>query len=180
LTTRKNKLTLLEPTKIRSSNGAIIWKCSCECGKISYHVGALVKRNIITSCGCGRRSKNPWKSILKAKYQDYKWGAGKRNLEFRLSYKEFKKIVINKCYYCGSYPSATGRSNKIKGDFQVLINGIDRKNNNIGYIKENCVPCCKICNGAKRNLTYNKWIKWLDQIVKHRTKDLVTNKELQN
>ena len=170
LSTKKNKLTLLEPTKMRSSNGGTIWKCLCECGKISYHVGSQVRGNVITSCGCGRRSKNPEESILKAKYQDYKWGARKRGLEFKLDYKEFKKIIFNKCYYCDSDPSVTKRNKKIKGNFQVLINGIDRKNNNIGYTKKNCVPCCKTCNRAKRDLTYDEWTNWLNKITKTQNK----------
>jgi len=167
---KENKLTLLEPTKMRSTNGCVIWKCLCECGNISYHVGYQVKRNIITSCGCGRRSKNLKESISKMLYQDYKWRAKKKNVEFLLTHEEFKEMIFNACYYCGSDPSVTKRNNKFKSDFQILTNGIDRKNNDVGYTKENCVSCCKICNKAKNNLTYNEWMNWLNRVSKYHKK----------
>ena len=167
MTAKENKLILLEPTEKRTTTGGIIWKCLCKCGKISYHEGSRVKKNIITSCGCGRRSKNSKESILKAKYRDYRWGAKKRSLKFQLSYKRFKEIVKDKCYYCGSAPSMTGRGNKIKGDFKILINGIDRKNNDVGYTKENCVPCCKICNRAKDVMTTQEFEGWIKKANNH-------------
>ena len=48
----------------------------------------------------------------------------------------------------------------------LKINGIDRIDNNIGYTKENSVPCCEICNKAKRDMSYNDFINYLKRIVK--------------
>lgn len=28
----QNKLTLVKPTNLRTSNGGIVWKCKCSCG----------------------------------------------------------------------------------------------------------------------------------------------------
>src|SRR5690606_34747041 len=95
------KLKPLEPTKKRSS-GSIIWKFRCDCGKISEHVGCRVSRGDITSCGCGRRTKNEDKSFRKSKYQDYKHGAKVRGLPFELSFKDFDKITKQECHYCGN------------------------------------------------------------------------------
>lgn len=40
------------------------------------------------------------------------------------------------CYYC-----------KMKD--KKYLNGIDRLNNSIGYMRNNTVPCCDICNNLK-------------------------------
>jgi hypothetical protein len=56
--------------------------------------------------------------------------------EFNISFDEFTKIVNSACHYCD-----------YKADDEV--NGIDRVDNNNGYIVSNCVPCCKICNRIK-------------------------------
>lgn len=51
---------------------------------------------------------------------------------------------------------------RMNGEF--ISNGIDRIDNNRGYVKENCVPCCKTCNYAKRKmdlLTFKEWARRL-------------------
>lgn len=52
--------------------------------------------------------------------------------------------------------------------YNYFYNGIDRKDNDIGYVIENCVSCCDECNKAKRNMLYEKWIAYLDRIVAFR------------
>jgi 5-methylcytosine-specific restriction endonuclease McrA len=69
------------------------------------------------------------------------------------------------CHYCGSDPlkwnvyvkkDGTTRNKQyysIKKDTieraWIFANGIDRENNNLGYVIENCVPCCRHCNEMK-------------------------------
>ena len=65
----------------------------------------------------------------------YKYTARKRNLYFHLTRKEFNILVFSPCYYCGD-----------KGKKE---NGVDRVNNDNGYIASNCVSCCKLCNRMK-------------------------------
>lgn len=63
------------------------------------------------------------------------------------------------CYNCNMAPSnifnGTSYSNKF------LHNGIDRKDNLKGYIQNNCVPRCKICNIAKHTMTENQFYNWI-------------------
>ena len=159
----ENKLILIAPTDRRSSNGGIIWECFCACGKSSYHEGSLVKKNIIRSCGCLRKSKDPEKSGFQRIYQDYKQNAKTRDLDFSLSFKEFYSLILNKCHYCGRSPRKFTR----KG-FTINANGIDRVNNELGYILKNCVPCCSICNMSKKNMKYQEFIQWLEDVSKFR------------
>ena len=72
-------------------------------------------------------------------YKDYVSSAAKRNYSMGLQFNEFKELVVSQCYYC----------HYIK---EEEVNGVDRLNNNIGYDKENCVPCCNICNMMKHVL----------------------------
>lgn len=71
----------------------------------------------------------------------------KKNL-FMLSQQDFEKLVIQPCYYCGFY-----------SNYKFI--GIDRIDNNKGYILNNCVPACSMCNMMK---SANHPIAFLDKI----------------
>lgn len=77
---------------------------------------------------------------LKGRYRDYKRGAKARGHEFKLTIEDFSKMWDTNCYYCGD-----------------LIDGIgiDRVDNNIGYLVGNVVPCCPVCNKMKLTLRSN-------------------------
>jgi hypothetical protein len=76
-------------------------------------------------------------------YLKYKQKSPSRNLDFQLSLDFFKKYVFADCYYCGE---------------QIEKVGFDRKNNDIGYIESNCVPCCSTCNWMKSNMSVEDFI----------------------
>lgn len=46
-------------------------------------------------------------------------------------------------------------------------NGIDRVDNEIGYIYENCVCCCKVCNTMKMNLSVYEFLNHISKIFKY-------------
>jgi hypothetical protein len=71
----------------------------------------------------------------------------KNSRDFLLNKKEFYKICKQKCYLCG----------KENSDFHK--NGIDRLENSICYIKNNCIGCCYDCNMIKKNYKYKDLIK---------------------
>jgi len=48
------KLTVVEKTKNRGSDGCIIWKCLCDCGGVAYTNTNTLKRGEAQSCGCIR------------------------------------------------------------------------------------------------------------------------------
>ncbi len=83
-------------------------------------------------------------------YNVYKNVCGKkRGLIFELSFEEFFSISQRKCFYCGIEPNKLFKKGSSKGFF---YNGLDRINNDMGYIKDNIVTCCSICNESKMNL----------------------------
>lgn len=95
---------------------------------------------------CGSTSKE-------SRYNTYKKNAKKRNFNFLLTKEEFYDITNKACYYCGSIPSP--------------YNGIDRINSKRGYEKDNCVPCCEICNKMKLDYSINDWCNHMKKILNY-------------
>lgn len=95
-------------------------------------------------------------------YNSMKNSSKKRKMEFKLSFKEFLTFTkINNCHYCNEVILwsknilAPCKSHTIKTNEKYYL---DRKNNLIGYIKNNLVTCCTRCNMAKGNrYSYKEW-----------------------
>jgi hypothetical protein len=63
----------------------------------------------------------------------------KRGLSVSLTIKEFRSLIDGAvCTYCG-FP------------LPIFGAGLDRIVNSLGYSKDNCIPCCKICNVARND-----------------------------
>ena len=85
------------------------------------------------------KCKSYWKTHQKTiayKWNLLKTSARQRGVALHLTKEDNERICTSKCHYCGDYP--------------VDHNGIDRVDNNKGYIIGNVVPCCTFCNMAKR------------------------------
>lgn len=82
------------------------------------------------------------------KFKTYNKESLKRGYEFKLSYEDFLKLFHGDCAYC--------RKNDARG--------IDRVNNLNGYIVENCVSCCEICNRMKWRLTKDEFFNQIKSI----------------
>lgn len=89
----------------------------------------------------------------KGKLGAYKAAAKTRGLEWDLAEADAYAIFRLSCHYCGAPPNP--------------LNGIDRKDNGRGYFNANCVPCCTVCNYAKRNATYSEFMGWIDKLCKY-------------
>ena len=90
-----------------------------------------------------------------------KENAARRNHDFVLSFEDFNDLIMQNCFYCNEPPRES--SEKLISDRgnssqpPLFYNGIDRIDSNLGYIKENCVPCCPTCNYMKRILSKNEF-----------------------
>ena len=74
------------------------------------------------------------------RYKSYRRNAKHRNIDFQMTFEEFENIIKKPCAYCGAKANP--------------YNGIDRKDNSIGYKEDNLIPCCEWCNRIK--LTYTE------------------------
>jgi hypothetical protein len=76
--------------------------------------------------------------------------------EMKLSYDNLLEFIkINHCHYCDDIiqwiAHSTGGK---KGKYNL-----DRKDNSLGYTKENCVVCCSACNYLKGDkFTYDEML----------------------
>ena len=90
-----------------------------------------------------RMNENDKKNIDK-RFYIYKYSAKKRHINFEIDFNFFKQMVTDKCHYC---------SHTYEKDGYLL--GIDRFNNCVGYLEDNCVSCCKMCNMIKCSYDVN-------------------------
>lgn len=160
------------------------WVCRCDCGTISIVSGNALRSGRVRSCGCLLRDKNRSRALsgvgmerssFNAHYYHYVSQARTRGLEFSLTKKQFYKISSANCYYCGKPPSQICKPPTRGAGGNFIYNGIDRVDSTIGYISGNCVPCCKICNTAKSDLTLADFLDWVKQVYKHSLLSSTTN-----
>lgn len=150
------------------------WKCLCDCGNISYRNIHDLKHRKLPSCGCqkGKHKIKPNKQHLKNKiFLSYKTNAAKKKLIFDLTFDQCLDLFERDCTYCGSPPSSNnksetrkyykGRKNQPLHYEFWFYTGIDRIDTNKGYTIDNCIPCCKICNISKNDLSLDEWKNWI-------------------
>lgn len=142
---------------------------------IKLHPGRVLRRDIkCTNCGlvrekvglitsgcrnCSLREKED--CGLRKLMGTYLINSRKNCREFSLTLEEFKKLTSGLCYYCGAKPSFVSKTHNKTTWGNYNYNGIDRKDNSTGYIYENCVTCCFICNRAKNNMVFNDFVNYI-------------------
>jgi hypothetical protein len=143
------------------------WECLCDCGNTVIIRANHLKTGNTTSCGCAKKIQEKInlgnihcldRDLIEKNriYSNYRRGARKRHLDFNLTKEEFFSIAKDRCHYCGGEPISN-----------FGFNGIDRVNNSVGYVKENCVPCCSICNMAKKEMNVKDFISWGIKLGNH-------------
>lgn len=82
---------------------------------------------------------------LRAKYilWDSQRGDKKLGRENDLTIDFINETISCECGYCGE---------------SELKMTLDRKDNSIGHIQENVIPCCVRCNYIRRDMPYEAWI----------------------
>jgi len=103
--------------------------------------------------------------VARTRHGAYKRNAKYRGYEFALTHDQFIDLIQRPCTYCGCKPNTVSHFRGING--QCRYNGIDRIDNNMGYIIDNCETCCVICNKAKRVMAKSDFINWIDTVYNH-------------
>lgn len=91
--------------------------------------------------------------LIRKRFYEYQISAFRHKRDFELNREELTKIVTAPCHYCGEI-----------GD---KPNGIDRIDNEIGYILTNVVSCCKDCNYMKSVHEQSYFLNHIKKIAKH-------------
>lgn len=151
--------------KVLSYAGKGRWNYLCDCGKTSVSsTQSLLKINkTVKSCGCVPNYNKYADETLAAKhylYISYKKGAKRRNRPFLLGFEEFINLVQQKCHYCGEEPLQCSKNKYAKNFY---YNGLDRVDNDKGYVIDNVKPCCFKCNNAKQKRRKEEFITWVEK-----------------
>lgn len=99
---------------------------------------------------------------LKIQYRldDYKRRAPGREKGWNISDEMGRNLLIGDCYYCGE-----------KCNPEKQLHGIDRMDNNKGYINGNVCSSCEMCNMMKRTKNTEDFIKMCKHIVARHFED---------
>jgi hypothetical protein len=133
------------------------WECSCDCGGEALAAGYNLRRGVTRSCGCFGRDQTRKANRLEhglAAFRcvlgKYQFGAKKRGLVWGLSKERFRELTSGGCHYCGLAPAQIQIPNGGANTGTYVYNGIDRVDNDKGYVEGNVVSCCTVCNKMKR------------------------------
>ena len=168
--TKINRLTILG-LHHKDKRWRRFYNCKCDCGNEKVIQGSLILSGNTKSCGClGKEVRKTLfrlpnnKGVINHLILQYKRHAKNRGLIFELSYDEFAGLIQKPCHYCGLPPSNNKITKNCKG---FLYSGIDRVDPMKGYISDNVIPCCNMCNKAKRDFTTQIFFEWINRVYLH-------------
>jgi len=169
------KLTIQSKFEYRGSNvNYLYFECLCDCGNSKFISWGHIRGGNTKSCGClrniGYRRLPKGQASRNAAIRVYRINAKKRNIDFKLTDNEVFIFMKSNCHYCNMPPSNLWKSRCKNGNF--IYNGIDRKDNNLGYTLNNCVSCCKVCNYFKRDMDYDEFLGLVFRIYDTRVFDI--------
>lgn len=157
------------------------WNCKCDCGGTKTVCASDLRNGATKSCGClakevhalrgvhKRKLRPPGSSAIRELFSRYKRTAKIHGRDFLLSKEEFLTLITSNCHYCNKPPSQ-----EIFSGWRATYNegfkysGIDRKQNQFGYVLSNCVSACVVCNLGKHTMSYEDYIDYLNNLVKYR------------
>jgi 5-methylcytosine-specific restriction endonuclease McrA len=149
------------------------WQCVCDCGNEVVANNSVLVAGSKKSCGClslevsidkclrqsERNRKAPEHTALGLVYRSYRASAGQRGYVFEITREDFKALASLPCHYCGVPPSNI--KSTAAGDY--VYQGLDRVDNNRGYVLDNLVPCCTKCNLSKGTRTLERFLEYRER-----------------
>jgi len=138
-------------------------KCRCECSTEWPNVRCdyLLTGRSYHCRKCADADNRNGHSAQKQILAGYRYAAKKRNREWALTDEQWLALCLSDCHYCGRAPYNVKTS---KYD-SFTYNGIDRKDNSLGYTVANSLPCCKECNLRKGTMGYDEFMTWISVML---------------
>lgn len=125
-----------------------------------------------TYLGIKRTRQKHWnyvsvgESAVHTLYKSNKRNAKTRGYEFKLTKKQYGDLIQQPCHYCGAAASEGNRHLVARREY-FYWNGLDRVDNDKGYVIDNVVPCCPTCNVAKHNHSLEEFREWIGRAYHH-------------
>lgn len=176
---RFGKWTVLSRTE-NYKGRAPQWICRCDCGLEKTVSGRSLTQGWSKGCMSCRKLPKDLGNLRQRLYL-YKKGAQKRGLEWSLTEEQTFKLFKGNCSYCGREPYqsvkryAYGKHGTVSSS--TLYNGIDRIDNDRGYVQDNVQSCCGECNFAKHKLSESHFLNLVKMIYDHRIKKVKVDNE---
>jgi hypothetical protein len=144
------------------------WLVRCVCGATEIAKSANLRRSkTCKKCRQVLTRKKSGDCAFNSLYLRYKHGATSRNLCFDLTKDQFEFLIKQNCKYCNRTPNQISKPKRAFGGY--VYSGVDRIDNDAGYVFENCVPCCGVCNRARGSMSLSDFENWINQLVGFRT-----------
>lgn len=171
----------------RDNRGNFIYRLNFDCpgcGRNCWIIRPAIAERVrkkgefrCRECWNERAGHDFEKICLTRRYREYESHARQLCRDFDLDLDEFRAFVLGHCHYCGSVPRSKGKSAGVNakrfGEQTFMMNGIDRIDNNIGYVSGNMITCCKRCNIMKGSLSYEEFLGHTFAIVEHAMKRML-------
>ncbi len=145
------------------------WLCRCDCGNETTVAGNRLGSGKTSSCGCltkePRKGYVPGQAARNRVRIGYQQAARSRGYAWELTDEEFYRLISLDCFYCGASPATVSRSGPYSGEF--VYNGVDRMDNTLGYVLGNVITCCKTCNHAKRDMSFDDFLAWIARLTEY-------------
>lgn len=141
-------------------NNDTFWNCSCICGTARAVSGRNLRNGGSLGCGCTKKGLRlrPFEAL----YNYFIAQATMRSVAVDITYEEFLTFTSEPtCVYCGT--PVVWKPHNIAG--KPAYN-LDRKNNRLGYTKENCVVCCWPCNQTKSARFTHFQMKQIGEVIR--------------
>lgn len=171
---RFGKLIALEP--IKKDRYGWIWKCQCDCGKITECNAARLRGNRKHSCGCNLYGEGHYMWSGHKEITGFYWRrilerAKSRQLDITVSiqdaWEQFER-QNRKCALTGVPLYFTKHLTRVFGKgTQLPTASFDRIDSNKGYIKGNIQWVHKDINVMKMDMTENDLIYWARKISEY-------------
>lgn len=183
-------ISLSDPILLKCGKNKTMWNCLCDCGKSVIISGCALITNNTKSCGClAQEYKCKKGKIRKTKLDPIMFSAksvwwATYKEDNGISFEDFYEKSQQNCFYCGVAPNRKynyfkNRENSYAYKLNPIFvyNGLDRINSNENHNINNVVPCCYICNRAKRNKPINVFKEHILRIINNSCCDINTFKK---
>lgn len=106
---------------------------------------------------------DPLERTINEQWNVFRKQARKKDQVF-ITRSEWLDLATSNCVYCGSRPSNVRKASAPHAkDF--VYSGVDRIDSARGYSKDNCQPCCWVCNRMKGNMKESEFLQHIAVIA---------------